>query len=89
MMGLYAALEVALRRAGEAVVIEWDGHSLRGVEVINGIQSAAEVLSASGIGFGDRVLIQVEKSLQSVFVYLAVLRLGAVFVPLNTGYRTK
>jgi malonyl-CoA/methylmalonyl-CoA synthetase len=33
------------------------------------------------------VLVQVEKSPEAVFLYLACLRVGAVFLPLNTAYR--
>jgi malonyl-CoA/methylmalonyl-CoA synthetase len=36
---------------------------------------------------GDRVAMQVEKSAEAVFLYLACLRAGAVFLPMNTGYR--
>lgn len=89
MAGLYAALEDALRRGGDAIAIEWDGRSLRGGEIIDGVEAAATVLAASGVGRGERVLVQVDKSLEAVFLYLAVLRQGAVFVPLNTGYRLK
>ncbi|MBP7334276.1 AMP-binding protein [Niveispirillum sp.] len=89
MMGLYAALEVALRRAGNATVIEWGGRAYRGAEVVQGVERAAAGLAALGVGRGDRVLVQVEKSLQAVFVYLATLRCGAIFVPLNTGYRVR
>ncbi|MBB4633360.1 AMP-binding protein [Sphingosinicella soli] len=89
MAGVYAALEEALCRAGDATIIEWAGRALHGGDVIAGAEAAAGVLAASGVGAGDRVLVQVEKSLEAVFLYLAVLRQGAVFVPLNTGYRTK
>jgi malonyl-CoA/methylmalonyl-CoA synthetase len=43
-------------------------------------------LLALGVGKGDRVAVQVEKSPQAVFLYLACLRVGAVYLPLNTGY---
>lgn len=35
---------------------------------------------------GDRVVAQVEKSPEAIALYLACLRLGATFVPLNTAY---
>jgi len=35
---------------------------------------------------GDRVVVQVEKSAAALLLYLACLRAGAVYVPLNTGY---
>ena len=43
-------------------------------------------LRALGVAKGDRVAVQVEKSPQAVFLYLACLRIGAVYLPLNTGY---
>jgi malonyl-CoA/methylmalonyl-CoA synthetase len=39
-----------------------------------------------GVAPGDRVAVQVEKSPEAFLLYLACLRAGAVFVPLNTAY---
>ncbi len=44
------------------------------------------VMSGAGVQKASRVLVQVEKSAEAVLLYLACLRLGAIFVPLNTGY---
>ena len=46
----------------------------------------AAVLAARGVEPGDRVVAQVEKSVGAVALYLATLRAGGVFVPLNTAY---
>ena len=46
----------------------------------------AALLAASGVVPGDRVAVQVEKSVGNVCLYLAVLQVGAVYVPLNSGY---
>jgi malonyl-CoA/methylmalonyl-CoA synthetase len=46
----------------------------------------ANVLVRHGVQPGDRVAVQVEKSPQALFLYLACLRAGAVYLPLNTGY---
>jgi malonyl-CoA/methylmalonyl-CoA synthetase len=35
---------------------------------------------------GDRVIVQVDKSPESVLLYLACLRAGAIYIPLNTAY---
>jgi malonyl-CoA/methylmalonyl-CoA synthetase len=40
----------------------------------------------AGVTTDDRVVVQVDKSADAVALYLACLRLGAVFVPLNTAY---
>lgn len=39
-----------------------------------------------GVGVGDRVAVQVTKSADAVALYLACLRAGAVYLPLNTAY---
>lgn len=46
----------------------------------------AAVLRLRGVARGDRVVVQVEKSIAAVALYLACLRTGAIFVPLNTAY---
>jgi malonyl-CoA/methylmalonyl-CoA synthetase len=46
----------------------------------------ANALAAEGVAPGDRVAVQVAKSPAVVFLYLACLRAGAVYLPLNTGY---
>lgn len=46
----------------------------------------ANALAALGVVPGDRVAVQVEKSAEAVVLYLACLRAGAVYLPLNTAY---
>ena len=46
----------------------------------------ANVLAATGVQPGDRVAVQVEKSVQALVLYVATVRAGAAFLPLNTGY---
>ncbi|MBS7539230.1 malonate--CoA ligase [Ancylobacter lacus] len=46
----------------------------------------AGAFAALGVKPGDRVALQVEKSLEAVFAYLGAVRAGAVFLPLNTAY---
>lgn len=43
-------------------------------------------LVALGARAGDRIVVQVDKSREAVLLYLAALRAGLVFVPLNTAY---
>ncbi len=48
----------------------------------------ARALAAEGVEPGDRVAAQLEKSIEHYCAYLAVLRMGAVYLPLNTAYRS-
>jgi malonyl-CoA/methylmalonyl-CoA synthetase len=45
----------------------------------------AWVLTQRGVVPGDRVAVQVEKSAEAVLLYAACLRIGAVFVPINSA----
>lgn len=46
----------------------------------------ANRLVARGVKPGDRVAVQVEKSVANLVLYLATVRAGAVYLPLNTAY---
>ncbi|MCP4182389.1 MAG: malonyl-CoA synthase [Hyphomicrobiales bacterium] len=49
----------------------------------------SNVLTNLGLGPGDRLAVQVEKSIDALFLYLGCIRAGGVYLPLNTGYRDK
>ncbi len=51
-----------------------------------GAAQVAGRLIAEGVKPGDRVAMQVEKSVEAVMIYLGVLKAGAVFLPLNSAY---
>ncbi|MGL4441676.1 MAG: malonate--CoA ligase [Bosea sp. (in: a-proteobacteria)] len=46
----------------------------------------AAALVADGVKLGDRVAVQVEKSANALMLYVACVRAGAVFLPLNSAY---
>lgn len=46
----------------------------------------AHVLTSHGLQPGDRLAVQVEKSPAALILYLACLRAGLVYLPLNNGY---
>ena len=46
----------------------------------------ASLLHERGVEPGDRVAVQVEKSPRALILYLACLRAGAVYLPLNPAY---
>ena len=68
------------------LLLSADGRSVSYAEA--GHQSArlANSLLKIGAVAGDRVTVQVEKSVENLFLYLACLRAGLVYHPLNTAY---
>ena len=63
-----------------------DGRTVSYGEFFAGAERIAGALVAAGISPGDRVAVQVEKSLEAVQLYLATLLAGGVFLPFNTAY---
>lgn len=47
----------------------------------------SNMLGDKGIGNGDRVILFLDKSVDAMIVHLAVLRIGAVSIPLNPGFK--
>ncbi|MGZ5036028.1 MAG: malonate--CoA ligase [Usitatibacter sp.] len=47
----------------------------------------ASLLAGLGLAPGDRVAVQVEKSPEALLLYLACLRAGLVYLPLNSAYQ--
>lgn len=48
----------------------------------------ANLLASLALPEGSRVAVQVEKSVEAMILYLATLRAGYVFLPLNTAYQS-
>lgn len=63
-----------------------DGPQISRCELLTQVSAIAGALVAAGVEPGDRVMLQAEKSVASVAVFLATLKIGAVFNPMNIGY---
>ncbi len=63
-----------------------DGRRWSYGDLFDGSARLAATLAALGVVPGDRVAVQVEKSPEALLLYVACLRAGAVFLPLNVAY---
>jgi malonyl-CoA/methylmalonyl-CoA synthetase len=87
MTNLYELIDRRAHAARERVAIETlDGDRLTYGELDERCARLAARLARLGVGRGDRVAAQIEKSVANVLLYLACLRRGAVYLPLNTAY---
>jgi malonyl-CoA/methylmalonyl-CoA synthetase len=84
----YAAFErsIAINAARPALEVD-PVQSCTYSELDRETARCAATLHNFGLRPGDRVAVQVEKSPQSLFLYLACLRAGLVYLPLNTAYQ--
>ncbi|QND57786.1 malonate--CoA ligase [Mesorhizobium huakuii] len=73
--------------APERLLMETDdGRSLSYGDMLARSAQLAHALLQLDVEPGDRVAVQVEKSPEALLLYLACVRAGAVFLPLNTAY---
>ena len=84
---LFTRLDAGMATAGrKTAFVQPDGFTLRYDQVRSITCRFANALVALGVKPGDRVMVQAEKSITLVCLYLAVLKIGAVYNPLNTAY---
>ena len=86
---LFAALRAAFPESLDTVAVETDNgliYSWRDLERASAMM--ANLLDSLNLPAGARVAVQVEKSVEAMVLYLATLRAGYVFLPLNTAYQS-
>ncbi len=86
---LFAALRAAFPADLDAVAVETDdelAYSWRDLDRATAM--IANLLASLQLPEGSRIAVQVEKSVEAMMLYLATLRAGYVFLPLNTAYQS-
>ena len=86
---LFAALHAAFPKNLDAVAVETDqglNYSWRDLDRASAMM--ANLLDGLKLPKGSRIAVQVEKSVEAMMLYLATLRAGYVFLPLNTAYQS-
>ena len=86
---LFAALRAAFPESLDAEAVETDNglhYSWRDLDRATAMM--ANLLESLKLPAGARVAVQVEKSVEAMMLYLATLRAGYVFLPLNTAYQS-
>jgi malonyl-CoA/methylmalonyl-CoA synthetase len=89
---LYAALRAGFPADLDSLAVETaDGpgapqrYTWRDLD--RGSAMIANLLGSLGLPEGARIAVQTEKSVEALMLYLAVLRAGFVYLPLNTAYQ--
>jgi malonyl-CoA/methylmalonyl-CoA synthetase len=83
---LFSRLFDQLDDPSRLAIEQLDGTRITYADLIARAGQMANVLVARGVKTGDRVAAQTEKSVSALVLYLATVRAGAVYLPLNTAY---
>ncbi|MFC4374989.1 amino acid adenylation domain-containing protein [Nocardia halotolerans] len=76
----------AVERAPEATALRCAGRSLTYVELDQQSSRLARILIERGLGPGDRIVLALTRSIESVVAVWAVAKTGAAFVPVDPRY---
>ncbi|MES3010461.1 MAG: malonyl-CoA synthase [Pseudomonadota bacterium] len=90
---LFAALRAAFPADLDATAVETTGNGGEALhyswhDLDRGSAMLANLLTSLDLPAGARIAVQVEKSVEAMLLYLATLRAGFVFLPLNTAYQS-
>ena len=86
---LFSALRAAFPSDMQATAVETDeGLRYSWHDLDRATAMMANLLQSLDLPEGSRVAVQVEKSVEAMMLYLATLRAGYVFLPLNTAYQS-
>ena len=86
MANFYGQLEKAFHLNSHKQALILEDRTWTYGDLVMMVDHLAAVLMNSDVAPEDRVVVQVEKSAENLALYLATLKIGAVYVPLNTAY---
>lgn len=84
---LYAVLETGFPADRSNIALETPDLRYSWDDIDRATACLANLLTSLDLPEGARVAVQVEKSPEALLLYLATLRAGFVYLPLNTAYR--
>jgi malonyl-CoA/methylmalonyl-CoA synthetase len=85
-LNLYATYRSRFPALGSVLLTTDAGKVFTYADAENGSAQIANYLINLGLRKGDRVSVQVDKSVEALWLYLGTIRAGMVFHPLNTAY---
>jgi len=86
-MNLYAALRAGFPANLDSTAIDHDGALYSWRDLERGSAMLANWLHRLDLPAGSRVAVHADKSVEGLLLYLAVLRAGFVYLPLNPAYQ--
>jgi malonyl-CoA/methylmalonyl-CoA synthetase len=86
---LFAALRAGFPQDLQSVALQTDSGLLYSWQDLeDGTAMLANMLESLDLPAGARIAVQVEKSAEALMLYLATLRAGLVYLPLNNAYQS-
>jgi malonyl-CoA/methylmalonyl-CoA synthetase len=88
-MNLRDLFNLSLVNRRDEIGLEWQGKEYTFGEIDQRSDRMAASLAEQGLTQGDRICVQLANCIEMIDIYLACLKLGAIFVPVNVLYRDR
>lgn len=88
-MPLLPLFDLSLRLRAEQPALEWNGVTYTFGELEARSNRVAHALRGRGVGRGDRLCVYLANRVELIDLYLACVKLGVIFVPINILYRDR
>ncbi|HEY7335703.1 MAG TPA: AMP-binding protein [Bryobacteraceae bacterium] len=88
-MNLRQLFDLSLRNRRDRTALEWAGSEYTFGELDARSNRLANALKRRGIGQGDRLGVYLANRVEFIDLFLAAIKLGAIFVPVNILYRER
>src|SRR3954470_21734241 len=88
-MTLTQLFDLSLVGRRDRIALEFEGQAFTFGEVDERSNRMAHFLVAHGLGAGDRLCVQLANCVEMIDLYLACVKLGVIFVPINILYRER
>ncbi len=88
-MHLLQLFDLSLRARADQPALEWDGTTCSFAEIERRSNRVAHALREKGFVRGDRLCVYLANRIELIDLYLACVKLGVIFVPVNILYRAR
>ncbi len=88
-MNLLHLFDLSLIARRDQIALEWESAEFTFGEIENRSNRLAHVLRARGLAKGDRLAVYLANRIELIDLYLACVKLGVIFVPINILYRDR
>src|SRR5437879_1594614 len=88
-MNLRQLFDVSLVNRRDQIALEWGGREYTFGEIDARSNRTAHALGSRGLACGDRLCVQLANRIEMIDLFLACVKLGVIFVPINILYRER
>ena len=88
-MNLLHLFDLSLIARRDEIALEWSGAEFTFGDIERRSNRVAHALRARGLGKGDRLCVYLGNRIELIDIYLACVKLGVIFVPINILYRDR